>query len=439
MYQEDTAIELGAATPPLQDTSNDGASEVSTLFYQAFTQVAEGMNEVQKTEYLTSLFDDGEIETERTLFEHIVTEQSAQLPAPNYHPDRAVREASLARKDQWKPTDGGELSYVASNDLAVYLAQLGRPLCVSEALKEIRKLSESTVLTARIVLGLWNTRRYNKQVSKEGSVAILLDEILQWQGHQKHSRVLHVSEEGGKRYTDGYRTEHKQRVVQDLALLAACYVRGTCPITLHGKTTEIEVDGPYLRYDTVSRKTIRGEKIILGFLISPGGWVSTYEQHQIHLLAQIDSQIFRLNPQNDRYALRLALYLTERWREQAREKNFSQPITMTDLLAASMIEAEKRHLTSEIAPRIESALQNLEAMGVIGKQQRLIPVDTTKARWGKEWLAAWWEILPPLHLVQAYQAVVTPPKKKRPKTLTRGKQAPNHSLAPQKKKTDDVP
>jgi len=411
MHQEDAAIKRGAATQSLQDTPNDGASEVSTLFYQAFTQVAEGMDEAQKTEYLTYLFDDGEIETERTLFENIVTEQSAQLPAPNYHPDRAVREASLARKDQWNPTDGGELSYVASNDLAVYLAQLGRPLCVSEALKEIRKLSESTVLTARIVLGLWNTRRYNKQVSKEGSVAILLDEILQWQGHQKHSRVLHVGEEGGKRYTDGYRTEHKQRVVQDLALLAACYVRGTCPITLHGKTTEIEVDGPYLRYDTVSRKTIRGEKIILGFLISPGGWVSTYEQHQIHQLAQIDSQIFRLNPQNDRYALRLALYLTERWREQAREKNFSQPITMTDLLAASMIEAEKRHLTSEIAPRIESALKNLENIGVIRRQRCLTPVDTTKARWGKEWLAAQWEILPPLYLVQAYQAVVTPQKR----------------------------
>lgn len=429
MHQEDAVIARGEATQLLQDTPNDGASEVSTLFYQAFTQAAEGMNEEQKTQYLTYLFDDGDIETEHTLFENIVTEHSTQLPAPHYHPDRAVREASLARKDQWKPTTGGELSYVASNALAVSLAQLGRPLRVSEALKAIRKLGESTVLTARIVLGLWNTRRHNQQVSKDGSVAVLLDEILQWQGHHKHSRLLYVGEEGVKRYSDGYRTEHKQRVLQDLALLATCHVRGTCSLTIHGKTTEIEVDGPYLRYDTVSRKTIRGEKILLGFLVSPGGWVSTYEQHQIHQLAQIDSQIFRLNPQNDRYALRLALYLTERWREQARDKQFSQPMTMADLLAASMIEAEKRHLTSEIAPRIESALQKLEAMGVIGYQQRLTPVDTTKARWGKEWLAAQWELLPPLHLIQAYQAAAAPAKKRRPKTLSRGQQPPNHSIS----------
>jgi len=239
---------------------------------------------------------------------------------------------------------------------------------------------------------------------------ILLEEILQWQGIQKHSRVAHPG--ATKRYTDGYRVEQKQRVIQDLALLASCNVRGTCRITVKGKAIPIEVDGPYLRYSVVSRKTTTGDKVLIGFLVSPGDWISTYEQHQNYSLAEIDSQIFKLNPQNDRYALRLALYLTERWREQASQGTFSVPIVMSDLLAASMIEVDERHLTSRFVPKIEEALHKLEDMGVIGQQQNLTQIDTTLARWGKDWLASQWEILPPLKLIQEYQAILSTQKRR---------------------------
>ena len=431
---------------PLSDDSviiTEDGSEVSSLLYQALTQT---MDEEEAAQYLTDLFEHGDVETEHLLFERVVTERYPQLTVPSYHPDRAVREASLARKDQWKSNVGGELSYVASNELEVYLGSLGHPLEISDALKEIRKLNESTVLTARIVLGLWNTRRYNKQVSKDGSVAILLDEILQWQGIQKHSRVAHPGT--SKRYTDGYRAEQKQRVLQDLDMLASCHVRGTCSIIIRGKSTQIEIDGAYLRYDVVSRKTVWGDKVILGFLVAPGGWIGTYEQHQNSSFAQIDSRVFQLNPQNDRYALRLALYLTERWREQAKVGNFSTPVTMSDLLAASMIEVDKRHLTVDFAPAIEKALLKLEQMYIVGKhtcmagfhigvddtrtntcmkmhQQRehptshavdgmnpcLTAIEHDQARWGKEWLASRWEILPPVELIRAYQPLQAPRKK----------------------------
>ncbi len=397
-------------------------TEVSLLLYQTFAEQTAGMNNDEAAQYLLGLLEGENLETEQ-LFARVATETRSQLPVTSYHPDRAVREASLARKDTWRPGEGGELSYTASNELEVYLGTQGQPLEVSEALKEIRKLSESTVLTARILLGLWNVRRYNKQVSRDGSVAVLLDEILQWQGIQKHSRVAHVGTT--KRYTDGYRVEQKQRVIQDLALLASCHVRGTCTITIQGKATPIEVDGPYLRYDTVSRRTSWDEKIILGFLVAPGGWISTYEQHQNESLAHIDRQIFTLNPQNDRYALRLALYLTERWREQAKEGDFSTPIVMSDLLVASMIEADKRHLTSEIAPRIEAALARLEEMEIIGKHLCLTPIDKEQARWGKDWLASRWEILPPLELIRTYQALQR--KKRTRKTRAKeGKESVPH-------------
>lgn len=408
----DEEYEVGAELP---EHVTEGKNELSTLFDQALLDVMETMSEEEATDYIASLFEEGEVDTEHSLLSCITPEMSDSMAVTSYRPDQAVREASLAHKDQWKPGSDGELFYLASNALEVYLGTQDRPLELAQALQRIRQLSESTVLTGRILLGLWNIRRDNHRVSRNGSVAVLLDEILQWQGIQKHSRQARAG--SAKRYTDGYRTEQKQRVIQDLMLLASCNVRGICTITVQGKSTAIEVDGPYMRYSVVSRKTGPEEKSIIGFLVSPGDWISTYEEHHHQYLAEVDSQIFKLNPQNDRYALRLALYLTERWREQAQEGNFSTPISMADLLAASMITVDERHLTVRFIPRIEDALAQLEKMGVIGKYVCLTPVDTTQARWGKEWFASRWEILPPLQLIRQYQEVK---KRAQPRKL-RGK------------------
>jgi hypothetical protein len=380
---------------------DENTSELSSLLGNTLNDATEYMTEEEATEYIATIFEGSEIESENMLFENVTPYMTENLKVTNYRPDQAVREASLAQKNMWRPGDG-EISYLASNTLEVYLGTLERPLELPQALKQIRQLSESTVLTARIILGLWNIRRHNDRVSKNGSVAVLLEEILQWQGVQKHSRTAHPNTI--KRYTDGYRTEQKQRVYQDMALLASCNVRGNCTITVKGKAIPIQVDGPYMRYSVVSRKTIFDEKIIIGFLISPGDWISTYEQHQNYYLAEVDSQIFKLNPQNDRYALRLALYLTERWREQAKQGDFSTPIVMLELLAASMIEVDERHLTSRFVPRLEAALEKLEQMGIIGKQICLTKVDRDQTRWSKDWLASRWEILPPLKIIQEYQA-----------------------------------
>src|SRR5512135_1010964 len=357
----------------IPERTREQGSDLSALLDQALSDAVEGMSEEEARTYIASLFEQGEFDSEHSLFAYVTPEVTSSMAVTSYRPDQAMREASLAQKDQWKAGLDGELFYLASNALEVYLGTREHPLELPQALKQIRRLNESTVLTGRILLGLWNIRRYNHRVSQNGSVAVLLEEILQWQGIQKHSRVAHPGTT--KRYTDGYRTEQKQRVIQDLALLASCNVRGTSTITVKGKSAAIEVDGPYMRYSVVSRKTGPGEKSIIGFLVSPGDWISTYEQHHHQYLAEVDSQIFKLNPQNDRYALRLALYLTERWREQAREGDFSAPITMSDLLAASMIAVDERHLTVRFLPRIEAALAQLEEMGVIGKYVCLTPID----------------------------------------------------------------
>ncbi len=403
------AIVPAVQSEPLFDEEDENTTELASLLGHTVSDITDYMTEEEATEYIATIFEGNEIESENMLFENVTPYMTENLKVTNYRPDQAVREASLAQKNMWRPGDG-EISYLASNTLEVYLGTPERPLEIPQALKQIRQLSESTVLTARIILGLWNIRRHNDRVSKNGSVAVLLEEILQWQGIQKHSRPAHPGM--AKRYTDGYRTEQKQRVYQDMALLASCNVRGNCTITVKGKSIPIQVDGPYMRYSVVSRKSIFDEKIIFGFMISPGDWISTYEQHQNYYLAEVDSQIFKLNPQNDRYALRLALYLTERWREQAKQGDFSMPIVMMELLASSMIEVDERHMTSRFVPRLEAALEKLEEMGIIGKQVCLTKVDREQTRWSKDWLASRWEILPPLKLIQEYQAINNSGKKR---------------------------
>ncbi len=161
-----------------------------------------------------------------------------------------------------------------------------------------------------------------------GSVGITYDEILEWRGIKKHSRDAYP----GTRVhvTDGYRTEDREQIRNDLALASRYYLRGQHTVARKGKKQTINVDGPYLRVSLVSRPTLwkgtsaregipRDEH--LGVFFSLGDWINTYEEARNHYLAEIDRRIFQLNPQNQQHELKLALFLVELWRTQAHEGN----------------------------------------------------------------------------------------------------------------------
>ncbi len=329
------------------------------------------------------------------------------LATTNYQVDRSIREATLATPDQWQE-ESEMLVFVSSDKLKVYLGTPRDPLEMSEALNRIRELSESTALTARIVLGLWNIRRSNNQLAKDGSIAMRLEEVLEWRGIKKHSYLAHPDTPGcTKRYTDGYETRHKDQVLKDLDLLASCCVRGRVTATFKGKKVQVSINGPYLSYSIVTYKTLWAEESIAGAFLSPGAWVNAYAEYDNYFLAEIDRRIFQFHPQNQQYELRLALYLTERWRQLAREGNFDREISMTDLLASSMIRVDKANLTYRFAPRIQKALDALWERGIIGAPAHCTtPVDTSQSRWGNAWLASQWVILPPSEVQQFYKTTL---------------------------------
>jgi len=204
---------------------------------------------------------------------------------------------------------------------------------------------------------------------------------------QKHQRTAYAG--STKRFSDGYQEKHKQQVAQDLAILQQYYLRGQHTVVTQGKMLRLPVDSPYLHIAAIEGATS------IGYLVSPGNWIDDHQTYQHTFLAEVSRKLFQLNPQNDQLALRIGLYLSEQWRQQARSGQYKEPLVMADLLAASMISVDKANLTSRFAPRVEAALQKLYAQGILGAAPMCLScVDRTKAQWGKDWLAAYWSIVP---------------------------------------------
>jgi hypothetical protein len=321
------------------------------------------------------------------------------LVTTSFQEDRAIREAGLARENSWQEEPLSQrMRYIASNKLHVYLGDPDYPLSMTETREIIRELGESTVLTARIILGLWNIQRCDQLLAKDGSAAIRISDILEWRGVQKHSRPTYPG--ATKRSTDGYQWIHKQQVHRDIKLLELCHLRGYHTINVEGKFRQVRIDGPYLRVASVRDVTNKTEADLIGYFIAPGAWINTYEEHGNFFLAEIDRRIFQLHPQKDQIALRIALYLTEHWREHLKTGGYTDPITIQELLIASMVPIDSHHLTTRFAPRVEAALATLSKQGIVGDARPLVPVDTTQAHWGKEWLHTPWSIVPPTNLFQ---------------------------------------
>lgn len=331
----------------------------------------------------------------RKLFASIPTVSRAPtLAITNYAEDRAVREAILANVGQWEEDPGlHQWYFAASNGLHVYFKNADRLLSLEEMRNRLADQSERTALTARIVMGLWLCRHDDARFASCGSVVMRADEILQWRGVQKHQRRAYAGSQ--KCFSDGYQWKHKQQVIQDLQLLQQYYVRGEHTIIEQGKVWRLPVNSPYLHLMPLPAITSE-TGTMTGYLIRPGAWMDEYVAYNNVYITEAQRRIFQLHPQNDRLALRLALYLVEHWRYLARGQKYQMPLVMADLLAASMIPVDKANLTSRFAPRVEAALQKLYEQGIVGEQPVcLTPVDRTKAHWGADWLAASWCITPP--------------------------------------------
>ena len=338
----------------------------------------------------------------RALFANIPAhDQPSHLVVTSFPEDTAFRESAFAKEERWI-MDMGPPYYTASNQIKVYLDHPSQLLDLSEALKRIGELGESTVLTARIAIGLWTTRRLDRRLSENGSAAIGLEEILEWRGIQKHTHQAYPG--SSARISDGYETKYKRQVYREFFLLHHCHlVRQMSVADKRGVMRSLLVEGPYLRVSVVMERTLWNEQEVVGFLISPGDWFTAYPSPAFDYFALIDRRIFQLHAWHDQLAIRIGLYLVERWRQQAGLGTFHEPITMLDLLRASMIELDEANLTSRFAGRIEAALFKLYEREILGDVPRCLTVIDKTRNWGRAWLDSLWHLIPRLEVQDCYQ------------------------------------
>jgi hypothetical protein len=373
----------------------------------------EGMSEAELLAHMSYSGNTPDMRNQQELLATIASNLKPVV-VTDHPPEQAVREASLASKRSWRPHSAG-LYYVASNDITVSLGSEESPLDLDEARAAIKKLGVYTTMLDRIMFWYWNVRRRGPLKGENGSVPILFNEIFRILGTEKHKKAAHPGTESTTKYTDGYRAEHKNRILETIAILAAIQVEG--PIIRDGVPTEIEVQGAYLRYSTVRRRYL-GRKVAVGVVFSPGDWINSLDQLSYNALTRMDEAVFQLDPQNDQYAIRIYLCLSKWWRDQAKSGSFQTQFKISDLLVGSLIEVDEENLT-RFAGRIEKAFQTLLEKNIIRQVQLLTPIDREKFRWGADWLKTTWDIQPPDDLFQAYipsgpvVESLPPPKRKR--------------------------
>src|SRR4051812_7000503 len=91
---------------PLGETSEDeeNASAIASIFAAVITESTKDMDATQASAYIAEVLEGG-VETDH-LFERLIRNNDQQfLVTTSNHPDTAVREASLAPRNQWQNQD----------------------------------------------------------------------------------------------------------------------------------------------------------------------------------------------------------------------------------------------------------------------------------------------------------------------------------------------
>lgn len=328
------------------------------------------------------------------------------LIVPSHAEDRAIREATLARQTAWREEPKlGLPYYLASNQMRVYFGDPQFPLEPEEAQAALAHLRESTILTARYILGRWNIAREQGQLAQEGSVPIRIEEILEWRGLQKHSRA--IAPGSAVRRIEDYEIKYRKQVHEDLRLLSQFWLCGTHHVQVEGQWHPVNIDSYYLRIGRLQNP--ENDRSL--YYAAPGVWVNTYELSGGLWLAELDRRIFTLHPQRHQIALRIALFLSEHWQFCLMNGGEIAPLTMQDLLARSMVPVDQNHLTSRFIPHVEQAIQLLRQREIVREVKPDREVLRESTQWGKEWLATRWTITPPADVLQRARdrMVGTPP------------------------------
>ncbi len=399
VFQRDLAVFAKSTFPhvPVVIEPNFADSTARSLF---------GTEETDLPLELTDLneIEDGRKQNDSAVF-HLPKQEEILAQVANRQPgshlivtstagDTAFRESCLDA-DGWIYSESMPY-YRSSDQIIVYLENPTRTVDLETAESRIRSFGETTVMTARIALGFWILERENPaRLQSNGTIAIRPEDILIWRGIAQHTRAAYSGSEA--RISDGYESKYFEQVHRDFLYIQDCYMYSE-------QGQPIKFEGPYAHVTAIrGQRTLWGPSDeVLFYLFAPGGWIVSATGKAYSHFGIALKRVFELRPNRQKYALRIALYLIERWAQLSSKGDFEEAICMRDLLRSSIIDPDRIDFPVLRNSVIHALTEILPKQKIVGKVQQYIPPALLTRSQKEQFLASYWSLPPHSDILQQY-------------------------------------
>ncbi len=322
------------------------------------------------------------------------------------HTLAAIR-AMWAGPQAWQQSEHHQPYYQDKNGVTVY-AQEGthfNPQALDAAWRRVLSLDDSKVNTFLICIGKWmaDTGGDARAITK---TRVDVADILGFRGVKKHHK-------------GGYRRDQKEDARSDILTLNSIWVRSRDTVRdARGKPKEVQVESRLLEVAIESQQDFAGGFEPYAFRIAPGEWALHYLGPHSRKTAELLRPVMQYDPDKQRLAMRLGIYLASQWRIRAATENYAQPWAVRTLLQGAFIELPTANY-DRFRQQVENALDQLHTDRVITGWEYVGDTALPLRKWFDQWLDWRVCISPPLTSVERYAELG--PRRRR--AITRSKQA----------------
>ncbi len=321
---------------------------------------------------------------------------------------RAMWAVANGQLDTWQRSEYGPPYYAdQKSGIHVYMQEGSEfnPQALDVAWQRVLSLDDNKVSTFLICIGKWmaDTGGDTKTIVK---ARVHVADILSFRGVKKHHK-------------GGYRRDQKEDARRDVLALNAIWVRS--PETSRdekGKPGPGALDSRLLEVAIESQQDLSGRLEPYAFRIAPGEWALHYLGPHSRWTAELLRPVMQYDPDKQRLAMRLGIYLASQWRIRAATENYAQPWAVRTLLQGAFIELPTANY-DRFRQQVENALDRLHADRVITGWEYVGDTDLSPRKWFDQWLNWRVSINPPQASIERYGEIA--PRRRR--AISRSKQA----------------
>ncbi len=325
----------------------------------------------------------------------------------NARPMMAAMRAMWAGVEGWQRPADGQPYFTDKSGVMVY-AQEGthfNPLALDAAWQRVLSLDDSKVSTFLICLGKWmaDIGGNEKGLSK---TRIHAADILSFRGLKKEKH-------------GGYKRAQKEEARDDILALRSIWVRSVEQVrNERGKLESRAIDSPLLEVTIESNPDLFGGFEPFAFRVAPGDWAEHFLGKHNRYVATLLRPVMRYDPDKQRLAMRLGIYLATQWRNRASTENYDQPWEVGTLLGGAFITQPTTNL-DRFRQQFEQALDRLQEDAVIGGWEYVNDSELPLRKWLPIWLGWGVHIVPAGAAIERYSKF---PDRRR-KAINQGKRA----------------